>query len=581
MKSIVKFVTPMPDNNADYLGERHYGRFCEKDNMLFFLGKEPMICIANFTVTILHEIDVVSQYEKTTSLLLQVSHQANIHVIKIPRVNIEKIGTTITEALPQLIIYSDSRNNLYRFSEYFREIYSRCQSSADFHITKYQLTGWHTINGIPHYYSASDLNCISPRRLATIFPTELPTITNIGNQLLQCATLNVSLPAFIQLHLGVMSKLYQDAGIPVQHIMSFIGKTGVGKTRLCRELFCNFNVRDMVNIATSTKAGIEAAAMNSKDLTLVLDDIFTNNNRALQETFESILRQQSDSTGRVKMINTNDMYRAEYRCGIVMTAESIPTNSQQSTLLRMLIVPIEIGEVNHEFLSFLAQNRKQAELGQTFSLIEMYLSCFIKYLENNYMNIVQNLALYPHDNFETTIKFNRHFMMYIVLKSALDIIINFMQYSGCTLAYNYNKCIDIIQNLIKFNESICAKDEPHIVYLKAVISGMNSKAIRIASNKQDYINYYGHEPCSGYLDGGYLYLDPVLSFNYVQKHYCHNGFISTYNDIFFTLRDLNISECYGERNHKSKPFKKVTIKGIPTDMLCLNIAKIKNILSQH
>lgn len=586
-RSIVSFDIPIVENGREvYRKNKMIGNFFEReDNQVFFLpdieNKDSKILISNFKIRIFNECNIHSEYRTSTILRIQIFYLQNSYILDINKEDIAYIGKILTEEFVFLRISSSSSRNYSRFEEYVRIIYSMTMMTDGFVINSYNLTGWFYVNNTMQYFSNSKFNCISNRSVpnlsygdASISVANIRRIFNTGN-------INVILPLFLQMHIGILAKLFEDAAVPVQYIMTLTGATGTGKTRICRELFLNFDVKDMINLASlSTQAGIERYAEHCKDLTLVLDDLCSSKDKGAIEVVERILRQFSDSTGRIKS-SENSLYgysRSSFRCGAVMTTESYNENMQLSTRLRLLVLEIKKGDINHDELNYFAENKKDAELFGRFSIIDLYLAGFINFVEANYCRIV-DIIRGTQNNFYRS-NFDRQNMILNILSSTLDIVIWYFSQFNIDFIYDPMLCKEIIIDLIKHNEFLCSEDEPYIIFLKIIMNGISQHELAIANNRQDFSENSGYQRYIGFYENNCLWLNPLESYDYVVLKTKNTNFISTPKDIWNTLRDKNISMCYEESNHVAKPLKKIKIKGTQREILCLKKNMINKVLSE-
>lgn len=585
MKTIVRrIVTPLQAGESyATLNCRRLGKFIEEDNQLYCLdneGKNKEL-IANFIVTFTQQISIIKIDGSVESLLKVEAYTpllANVICEDIAVSDFNDIDEILLSKYLYLII-TPGRNSRGLFAEYIRTIYSLCMNQYDFYHEKYNVTGWFLPNnGSWHYFSGADWNCLSNRILVN--PPRINTHCAIMDalEILKIGEFSAMWPLFLQLHIGTLFSLFSSISdsVSVDYIMALTAPTGSGKTAICRELFCHFGNSNIVNLATSTEYGIERVAAESKDLTIVLDDLFSANNKNLIEKFLFFLDQYGDTTGRVKGCNysSNGYERVAFQCGVVMTTECNHDILQQSRKLRILVVPMKSGTVDFQMLERFSIDRKSGK----FSIIEIYISAFIRFVEKNCVEVMN--IIMQSDNDEFICKFARQQKIYRILRCCMQIIFRFYSEHNINMPFSWEFCISTIQNLIRYNEALCSEDEPHIFYLKTVMLGILQNELFIADSRKEYLSPTKYARYFGFEDGELLYLDPNMTYNFVLLKCRNNNFPATPRDIWCRLRDDGISVCYGEKNHIAKPLKKIKLGEISADILCLDKKKVNCILEK-
>lgn len=225
-------------------------------------------------------------------------------------------------------------------------------------------------------------------------------------------SLKVSLPFWLYLHLSFACKLFIDAGLKVQFLLLLIGKTGSLKTTICETFAEPFNEGSMLRFESTSRA-LELYREECIDQTMVVDDIFKKKASNMTK-FEDILRAFGEGIGRAKSAGKDfkEIIRTKVQGGCIVTAEH-DLDSQQSSALRYVSVPIESESINTDALSAFQADKTRARLEGRPTIVQEIFAGWIAYLESNYTQIVNFLLTFQPP--PLTLKFKRHQQIYRVL----------------------------------------------------------------------------------------------------------------------------------------------------------------------
>jgi hypothetical protein len=363
-----------------------------------------------------------------------------------------------------------------------------------------------------------------------------------------------------------------------------VGKTGSFKTSLCRELFQAFNIDKFLNFQSTPRA-IELQRNECRDMTLLLDDIFSSRDKDAIKKFADVLRVFGDNAAKAKAnAASTKIERFDVRGAAVVTGES-DLNTQQSSRLRYLTVQVDNSSFNAEKLRFYQANRAIAKQHNQPSIIQSYFSAYIYFLENNYIEIIQEIMQIDHHLAPLPIKFPRLNMVYRIMVATARIVIRFGLTYGAmgndTAKSLITQWIDMIRIVILENQSESTICEPHIAYLDALIQGISTGDVLLATDKETF--FQSGREYFGFYDTQHekMYLNYQKLFKYVEKYYAdlRGSFETTYSEIHKVLYECRISEGYQEKG-RNRYLKKVAYKDQKSQMLCLKCSAVEDALSE-
>ena len=224
--------------------------------------------------------------------------------------------------------------------------------------------GWELVGDKMCYLSDSRADCkcgisipkISPERMAIAWRNDLQILNvgkkvyNLDGTLDEVASLKVSLPFWLYLHLSFACKLFIDAGLKFQFLLLLIGKTGSLKTTICETFAEPFNEGSMLRFESTSRA-LEIYREECLDMSMVVDDIFKKKASDMSK-FEDILRAFGEGIGRAKSAGKDfkEIIRTKVQGGCIVTAEH-DLDSQQSSALRYVSVSIESESIDTDALN--------------------------------------------------------------------------------------------------------------------------------------------------------------------------------------------------------------------------------------
>lgn len=559
--------------------ERKFGKFVEKDNCIFYLaiknGNPTEVLLANFVFTPFawqNEINIdgsVSQY-----LLGHVKATEKIFTFAIRKEEyFAKFLTKLKAEELSLHLNSECRNAEALFREYLSSALAAVGTLPIKNI--YAYAGWGEDR---RYHHGGMPDCKASRILPDANKLITSTAFHEGMSILDIGDLNITLPVLLQSVSGVMAKLFEDAGLPLQYLFCLVGPSGSKKTSLSKVAFCNFNVHDVINF-TSTERAIELHAEECHDSVFVLDDLSSVKDKIQLNKLENFLRKFCDGAGRKKSIDGGKNLVSLYtRCSVVITAESLIEGLQQSSILRLLQVPVNKSSINNERLGFFQHDQHLARFNRQFSVMEKFISSFVMYLESNYIEVVTFITTYSPPCLD--LEADRHTRVYRTLCTIAQVLLKWGCSSGAILkdatSSLFEAWLPILQRLVIFNDNLGRLNDPIKNFLTIVNAGIIYGKISIAQNKEKFLAAPSN--FNGFWENAHLYLDPNHSFNYAASQF-HNTRSTTLTDILSKLRDLGLSVGYVQKNHKGKTLRLVRVKNKDLKMLCLDWLAVQNYIN--
>ena len=570
----------------------------EQDNTLYWFDKRKSPDkvlpqrLANFAVSIKRRYNFLLGNNMIERLVVTI-RGASIVDIDIASKDYSALMQEV-KRIPGYFLYADTRRQQALFEQYISEIYWNMVNKMPVEIV-YGESGWHqTETGMWHYYSGNDVNnCFSNFRLANnivyrfVDYGESRELIGWGMGLFGISTYEIMLPLIIHAHLGYTLKLFEEIGYREQYILMMIGGTGEGKTTLARILFSLFGnelVKGIINF-TSTESAMEQDMMKRQDSTLVIDDLCKGTDSIMLEKFERVLRQLGDSTGRKKTINGGtSQVEVKTRCAVILTAESDINALNESSRLRTIAVNINKYLFNKLAFDVYKKEAEEAQRLGRFSRLEQYMTMYVQFLENNYMQVIQRLLEEREIAPLVQFAFPRQMTIFIMMRSQLRIMLDFWRtYVFIPDNYywsTYNFYVDILVRVIKENEERIRKLEPYVVFLQILkrrIIGYGT----IASDKNIFLSYPDmykgyYDDCNLMIISDWIY--PVVLNDYEIIH--RKAFPESFNTILKKLYEMKLIEVYEQKDHAPKLFKQVKINGKTQHFICFRWQAVEMILSQ-
>jgi hypothetical protein len=562
------------------LGEK----FIEINNSVFFFENGKKIPLTNFIVEVTKRVCRKSIGKSTDFLTVRIISVASETELTVPLSKYKLLLSEIKNDHPQFRLNAEFRNAYSFFSEYCSLVYEE-SLSVIVHSTIYEHAGWENVNGQMIYLSGRLSNCQSERYVWEVNPRDIPAIYRHGHDFLTIGNnLKTILPLFLYSHIGYTAQLFEEAGYEVQFLLMVVGKTGSFKTSLCQELFQAFNIDKFLNFQSTPRA-IELQRNECRDMTMLLDDIFSSRDKDAVKKFADVLRVFGDNAAKAKAnAASTKIERFDVRGAAVVTGES-DLNTQQSSRLRYLTIPVDNSSFNAEKLRSYQVNRATATQRNQPSIIQSYFSAYIYFLENNYTDVVHKIMQIDHHLAPLPIKFPRLNMIYLIMVATARIVIRFGLTYGAmtneiaeTLLAQWTELIRIVILENQNDSTIC---EPYIAYLDALVQGIATGDILLANDKETF--FQSGREYFGFYDKQHerTYLNYHKVFKYVERYYAdlRGSFETTPREIHKVLYEQGLSEGYQEKG-RNRYLKKMAHNGEKSQMLCLKHSAVEAALSE-
>ena len=579
---------PFPDATT-YI--RKIDEFWEGQNHLAMLPKdgksEQPVFLANFVPQIRAKIDSIyvrncnkNGEEQFLIKIRTASGKSEFHIKKSRFLDLLKV---LHHDYPQLRLTSDLRNAANLFSSYL----SKINESAIHTLPKlsfYIDSGWiKTRSGSWRYVNGSDKDCLSKRKLVDITKWKSKDIFELGAAVLKIAESEIALPLYLQMHAGPMAELLDEVDLPIQYIFNIVGGSGKMKTSVAKLLYCLFDQKEFINF-TASEAAMELSAERSWDAILFIDNQASSKNSEEKKKLHVFIKEFCDSIGRTIVIG-KELRQVQFRCAVVMTAENSADFLQHSSQLRLVEVDLLGYKFDEETLKKLQDENKQADREGHPRNLEIYISAFIHFLEDNHNSLIDEfLQIYSQtmsDNeFKKDIQAPRLRKVYAIFVCIAKTVLKFAVASGFMSQDDADKTFKeewepIIKSLIVSNDEKCKAAEPVRKFLEAVAHGVEYREIPIADSRDEFKSepnqFYGF-----WENDTFLFLNPSKVAKFNQSS-------SSTESIWNLLKENELSEGYPQKNHKDKPLKVIQLQdgdhAIKSKVLCLNWQAVKNFLN--
>ena len=430
----------------------------------------------------------------------------------------------------------------------FRELTEKCRVKKC-----YFEAGWQIINGKHVYLNdnicADDLvvktnltlpyyDC-SKERIAKIFFDALDIYEDY----------NVSSTIVMYSFLGVLYRVFKEAGFPPHFLLFLNGKSGSMKTTIAKILYtqlANDEYRDVPRrIDTDTITSFERGIIQSGKDTVTLIDDFSPPKTAKMKSdlagkLESIVRMVGDGSTKSRSNATLDDCRGEGVQGMVVVTGEIRGKGVSSNL-RCLYCQMEREKVNVDKVTFF----------QTYPYAYTTLiKSFAEYVSLNWDKIKEKIGelfnverkiigqvITERRLVDTTVT------LCITVEIVREYFDNYCQLWQTEMRYQAEKMRQgIILNAL-ISQSVSKEEEPSVTFIKAIDSLMRIKEIRL-TDKSMLLKATTYD---GFEDKEYFYFNPQNTHRKVVKY------LSLSNNFYpLDLRET-LSALYEDKMIKSAP----------------------------
>ena len=458
----------------------------------------------------------------------------------------------------------------------------------------YHYSGWECIVGCMEYLSSAKPYCQCDCNVPCVPANDIQSAWNGGQDILDIGkkvydaegkvdfrkSYSIIGPLFLYLHMGFGSKLFEDAGQPLQFILVIAGKSGSLKTSTVKALAEPFNEEGMLRFE-STPAALERYRESCIDQTMIVDDIY-NQGKRIMDKFEDILRPFGDGIGRAKAKtgNSNSLVRTSVRGGCIVISEE-PLRMQQSSSLRCITLEFEPDSIDGNILEYFQEANQEARLSGIPSCVQIYFAAWIQYLEDNYEEVVKFLRSFKPR--KLPLRSKRHERAYFILSAVAKLVLRWGEESGAISQTEANEryelWLDIIADLMERNEEMATNLEPWQIFIEALQSAIGTGRVALAEDRREFLNNPKHFHGFKQVSAGSHEVEYVLLPNEIMpllhKQISDSGKVITISSskLFRELFEHGISLGYhnqadGKRS-RNRPLKKMKLNDHWVELLVI------------
>lgn len=375
--------------------------------------------------------------------------------------------------------------------------------------------GWSKITGRMEYFhdgtTRNDIYIETHNKIAinkNIYSNNAAIIETLHLMMNTTKHLSISAPLVATAFLGILFRLFTEAGISPQFAVFIYGASGTMKTSYSKVLFSLFNTDDMqknriVSSFKDTMTSYEMRFKECKDTVLLLDDyhptVDPKNKKAMEAKAEEMIRFVGDGIGKNRSnAFLEDVKGSRPEGMLVITGEE--TLGTNSTMLRTLFIHIERGDIIPDKLSIFQNDPL---------LWTTVLQRFIDYVQFHYYSIIEYIqgnTFSLREKYKFSFKELRPCDQMVVLDLTYHIIGSFLLELGCPnslVCTNIAEWVEACFNAITDNCTWCACNSTEAIYAVALYNCIVNKEIHIAESKLLYernlTQYQGFEEDSCYI----------------------------------------------------------------------------------
>ena len=252
---------------------------------------------------------------------------------------------------------------------------------------------------------------------------------------------------------------------------------------------------------------------------------------------------------------------------------------RQSSQLRLLVIPVQKNSFAEELVPMLRSDAIRRQIPGSFSLMDIGMTAFIRYVEAHYQEIKQKIAGYRAEQLPTD--FRRLQASYEVLAIIAEIVDCFFREYGISALGDK---LDLptwkahLKQIIWYNSSLGEIANPVGLFLTTIVQRINQNLIPIATSREIFAEntaaYYGYWENDG--NSKKLKVDPDRIFTDAMTCFKKASFKAPFTqaEILRKLADMQLSETYKQKGRASKAVKSIRINGQSLRMLVLDWYKV-------
>ncbi len=424
---------------------------------------------------------------------------------------IRMFARIVTDSIPEAIIDHEAKKADKVIEEQFRRDIARSRT-----VQIFCQAGWNRIDGRWCYvYDGIELG----RERYVETGLTLPRWNCRGEDIIQiflracdlCWDMPVVSTMFSFSLLGVLYRLFEEAGYRPRFVLFINGKTGSMKTTIAKILYtqlCRDEFRDEPRrFDTDTEVSLERALVfEGHDTVTPIDDFSpakTETKKSdLVNKLETIIRMVGDGSSRSRSNIKLEDKRGEGVHGMVaLTGELTPKG--MSTNLRCVFCRLNRDAVNVDAVTWFQENE---------AAYTTLIAAFAEYVGQHYDNIIRYIKNRFNDerkHLSEVFKERRLVDAAVTLCLAMDIFKMFLQeFCGLNngeILTMISQMRDSILQCVRISEQISVDESPSEIFVKAIESLMRMGTVKMGEKKTSMIETSIYD---GYVDDDFYYFVP-------------------------------------------------------------------------
>lgn len=526
------------------------GTVQERETGLVLARDGDEIPLTNFSIAPV-EIRIISGASGVEKILAFYVHNEGENILlTIPLEELERIATYTRKKVPACVVYDEVSGATSKVAGHVRGLLRYIP-----HVQIFKKQGWEQVKGKWMYVHdgaippSSNVRFQTGKTIACIPGMDAKEAVRAAMTLLNLsADPTKSYPICLYAHLGVMWRLFQEAG-HAPHVLLFLnGTTGSLKTATALAAFDLFgggisgggNFRD-------TETALELKMGASRDSVMILDDfcppVSGAQDQEQKRKLEAIIRFYGDGKGKSRGTTALELDREFLPEGLcAITGEDV--NGTQSSLLRCLLISAEKGTFNSEMLKSLQDNP---------AWLSTHFAWFTSWVAQNFERLTQQVRTdFPRYRsvFSERLKERRLADTGAYLKLTGDIFLNYMLAYGVIshqeLADLGSRVMDTLLRALKESEQSTQTADPVSMYLVALTDSLRRSKCLLASNRESYLAAPGSYV--GYQEREQWWLCPNDVYLSIKKYWQQLGriFPLKQDKIHVALAEAKVSETQVE-----------------------------------
>lgn len=288
-------------------------------------------------------------------------------------------------------------------------------------------------------------------------------------------------------------------GVDFRSVIFLKGRTNLFKTTVILRLaniFAQSRQKASARLS-STKAYMQEFVTYLRDNVVLLDD-FSNtvgaNNNLARENAENVIRAVGDGmfAGKMNVTNLAEGRADDVQCVVVMTGED-SLGLSESSLLRLIVLPVIEGTFDPKLLNYYTQNQK---------ILQDYFSLLVEFFTQYGDRIFNDCGLLfekYREFYSSKFSMPRFIDAAAVLSLEIEIIVRFGRYCGVSetdIDHYRANAIHAVESIIASNLANSTHEKVEIRFLRALWQSLNThKDCLLATNESEYVtntpNYIG------------------------------------------------------------------------------------------